>query len=294
MPGRARLLAPGAVAIGPGGRVFTADLLRYGIVALGPDGRSLGVLGGHGAGDGGFQIPTGVAVDGRGRVFATDAINADVQEFVPAHGGYRFARRFADWKAGNRTRSRVAPPALVVYSATGRVYVGDAHWGIVSFSESGRHLHAWSPGDRYVVHGLSIGPDGDVYATFAARYGVPGAQQSYRLSPSLASRRSLGFADPAGAPYLAVDGAGDFYASSQAPGRDGHEVRAGGRGLSGALVLPHPGRVPVRPRARRAHRVFVPSFANSPKPRGWISVYAPVDPPARASRYRRTAALRGG
>ena len=76
---------PTNVALGPGGERYVAD--GYGnarVHVFAPDGRLLASWGEPGSGPGQFQVPHGIAVDGRGRVLVADRENSRVQLFSPA------------------------------------------------------------------------------------------------------------------------------------------------------------------------------------------------------------------
>ncbi len=290
--GRAALIAPGALALGPRGTLFVADLRRYGVVVLSSTGRSLGVLGTRGSARAQFRMPSGVAVDGLGRVFVTDSVNANVQEFTPTRGGYRFERSFGSWRAGGSTRRLARPVAVTVLR--GRVYVGDARYGIVAFTANGAFRGSWSPGSQFVVKGVSPGPGGRLYATFGNRSGAPFPQRTYRLSANLRSRTNVGFADYAGTPYLAVDPAGNFFSLAGAPVATVIKFEPQPGGFQELSFITTPSGLHYGLAVDAADRVFLPSFASAPRPRGAIYVYAPVNPRDPMSDYRLTRVIRGG
>jgi DNA-binding beta-propeller fold protein YncE len=83
--GSGKLGLPRGIVVDAGGRVFIVDTSGQGVAvyqAPSPDQSRLdffGLIGTEGAGDGQFEFPNGVAVDGRGRVYVTDTVNDRVQ-----------------------------------------------------------------------------------------------------------------------------------------------------------------------------------------------------------------------
>jgi hypothetical protein len=290
--GHAALIAPSALALGPRGTVFVADLRRDGVVVLSSTGRSLGVLGTRGSARAQFRMPSGVAADGFGRVFVTDSVNATVQEFAPTRGGYRFERSFGSWRAGGSTRRLARPVAVTVFG--GGVYVGDARYGIVVFTANGAFKGSWSPGSQFVVKSVSPGPGGWLYATFGNRSGAPFPQRTYRLSANLRSRTNVGFADYSGTPYLAVDQAGNFFSLAGARVATVIKFEPQPGGFQELSFFTAPSGLHYGLAVDASDRVFLPSFASSPRTRGAIYVHAPVNRRDPMSDYRLTRVIRGG
>jgi DNA-binding beta-propeller fold protein YncE len=83
--GEGNLGLPRGMTIDGEGRVYVADATGQGVFVYGtwvPGERSLaflGSFGGEGVGNGAFLYPNGITVDGRGRVYVTDAGNDRVQ-----------------------------------------------------------------------------------------------------------------------------------------------------------------------------------------------------------------------
>jgi DNA-binding beta-propeller fold protein YncE len=73
------------VAVDGGGKVYVGDATGQGMfVFRAPTDESrrldfIGFAGGEGVGDGQFEYPNGVAVDGRGRVYVADTVNDRIQ-----------------------------------------------------------------------------------------------------------------------------------------------------------------------------------------------------------------------
>lgn len=82
--GQGNLGLPRGVAV-TGDRVYVADVTGQGVYTYRPVNdqeprpQYVGFYGGLGVGDGQFQFPNGIAVDGRGRVYVTDSVNDRVQ-----------------------------------------------------------------------------------------------------------------------------------------------------------------------------------------------------------------------
>ena len=82
--GEGNLGLPRGIAIS-GSRVYVADVTGQGVFTYRPvsaqDERPsfVGFYGGQGVGEGQFQLPNGIAVDGRGRVYVTDSFNDRIQ-----------------------------------------------------------------------------------------------------------------------------------------------------------------------------------------------------------------------
>jgi hypothetical protein len=291
LSGHGRLMAPGALAPASGSKVFVADLLRYRIIELGSKGQTIGGLGSRGTGRGQFEVPTGVGVGPGGRVFASDAVNDDVQEFVPTASGFKLGTTIRSWKASGTTRAFEAPLALAVNSTSGTVYVGDPRWGIVAFSAAGKFIRSWSPGSGYIIHGLSVSPSGDLYATFGSN---SAKQATFKLSANLSSHTNTGFADPAGAPYLSVDQAGYLYALSPQAPASVTKYQATSGGFSELTFFKVPVGFQYGFALDGSDRVYVPTFGNTPHPQGTVSVYAAKTPSDPSSAFSRVAVLKGG
>jgi outer membrane protein assembly factor BamB len=286
-----RLMAPGALAPASGGKLFVADLLRYRVLELGSKGQTIGALGSRGTGRGQFELPSGVGVGPGGRVFASDAVNDDVQEFVPSGSGFKLGITLNGWKTSGTTRRFAAPLALAVNSTSGDVYVGDARWGIVAFSATGKFIRSWSPGSGLVIHGLSVAPDGQVYATFGSS---SAKQATYELNASLSSHVNTGFTDAAGAPFLEVDRSGDLYSLSPQSPASVTKYQPVSGGFNELAFFSTPVGFQYGFALDSSDRIYVPSFGNTPHPRGSVSVYAATDPSDPSSAFRRVAQFHGG
>lgn len=63
------------------GIIYVTDTLAHAVIRYSPDGKRLDSIGGNGAGDGKFNFPTHLWVDGEGRLYVTDAMNFRIQIF---------------------------------------------------------------------------------------------------------------------------------------------------------------------------------------------------------------------
>jgi tripartite motif-containing protein 71 len=102
-----------------------------------------------GTGNGQFQLPVGVAVDGQGNVFVVESAGHRVQKFT-RDGGF-----IAAWHA--------AWPAAVAVDGAGDVYVSESQAdSIIKFTNDGVLLAQWGRPGWYCT-GLAVDRDGYVY-----------------------------------------------------------------------------------------------------------------------------------
>ena len=145
---------PTKVAVTPDGSFYVSDGYRNSrVVKFAPDGRYLFQWGSKGSGPGQFDVPHGISLDARGRVYVADRTNARVQVF-DGDGHY-----VSEWKGGELGR-----PFDVALAADGTAFVAD-----------GGDMRN-DPPDRSAV--VVVGPDGSV----AGRFGTFGVYdgQLYR------------------------------------------------------------------------------------------------------------------
>ncbi|HET6230411.1 MAG TPA: peptidyl-alpha-hydroxyglycine alpha-amidating lyase family protein [Longimicrobiaceae bacterium] len=149
---------PTDVAVAPNGDIYVAD--GYGnsrVVKLDRDGRFLLAWGTKGTGPGEFNVPHSVVIDASGRVIVADRENGRIQVF-DADG-----RFLAQWGG-------VGKPAWLDLSPDGRrLFVADgANGRVLEMDLQGRVLGAFgrtgkASGQMDLVHGLAVGPHGEVY-----------------------------------------------------------------------------------------------------------------------------------
>ncbi len=134
-------------------RLFVADSAAHEVRVFSKEGKALAVIGARGSGDGEFNFPTHVALDGAGDLYVTDALNFRVQIF---HADGSFAGQFG--RHGDTSGDFAAPKGVTVDSA-GHVYVADALFDAVQiFDRKGRYLLTF--GERGVESGSFWLPGG--------------------------------------------------------------------------------------------------------------------------------------
>jgi DNA-binding beta-propeller fold protein YncE len=116
--------------------------------------------GGKGAGNGQFDSPTGIAVDGNGNVLVADTGNRRVEKFEPT-GTFLSTLRS---KAGSR--GQLSAPNRIAVDKAGNIYVADAgNHRLLKLAADGTLLAEWKgpePG-FYGPRGIAISPDGSIF-----------------------------------------------------------------------------------------------------------------------------------
>jgi peptidylamidoglycolate lyase len=158
---------PTKVAVSADGSFYVSDGYRNArVVKFAPDGRFLLQWGSKGNGPGQFDLPHGIAVDARGRVYVADRNNARVQVF---EGGGRY---LAEWKGAAFGR-----PFDVAVGADGMVVMADGgdvpreppdRSAVVVARPDGTVVERFGrfgvyDGELYRAHALAVAPDGSVY-----------------------------------------------------------------------------------------------------------------------------------
>lgn len=102
-----------------------------------------------------------VAADGLGNILVLGVFSSSVFQF-DSDGNYRnmFGSRGTE-------PGQLSAPSDIVVDGRGRVYVSDMG-GIVVFDSSGRFLGLLDPGSQGYVHGMDIGPDGNLFVVTGA------------------------------------------------------------------------------------------------------------------------------
>jgi DNA-binding beta-propeller fold protein YncE len=115
--------------------LLVVDSQLHQVVIFGLRGEFISKFGKRGAGDGEFNFPTHIAVDGRHQIFVTDSLNNRVQIFT---SDGRFVRAFGSAGDGPGHFSR---PKGVAVDSRGHVYVVDAVFcNVQIFDDQGRLL----------------------------------------------------------------------------------------------------------------------------------------------------------
>ena len=128
------------------------------IVEFTNDGHYVRQFGTAGNGDGQFQLPHGVTVDSKGRIYVADRANSRVQVFD--HDG-KFLAKWTD----------VGQPWDVYYVASeDAIYMCDGNWDrILKLNTDGKVLgelshYGKAPGEVDFPHAIAVSPDGkDIY-----------------------------------------------------------------------------------------------------------------------------------
>lgn len=157
------LQQPTGIAFDPGtNRLFIAETAAHRVSVFDQAGKLVERIGSRGTGDGEFNFPTYLWLDG-GRLIVADSLNFRVQFFDERH---RFAGSAGT--LGSAPGSLPRPKGVAVDSA-GHVYVVDAllH-GLQVFGRDGALLLALGaqgeePGEFWLPNGLWIAPDDTIY-----------------------------------------------------------------------------------------------------------------------------------
>jgi DNA-binding beta-propeller fold protein YncE len=211
-PMPARFDQPSVIATGPHGIVYVvAGAAHDTIEGLSRSGRLLSMWRPRVPGRSTTYDLTGAAVDARGHVFLTDALNQRVVQLSAA------GRELSRWGAANGSGQLVAPNGVAL-DARSRAYVADASSNQVDvFSPAGIPLAHWGyygtgSGQFDDPRAVAVDPEGNVYIADT------GNGRIQKLSPvgrPLAAWGADGthstrrFEDVTG---LALDRAGDIYA----------------------------------------------------------------------------------
>jgi peptidylamidoglycolate lyase len=163
---RSHFDGPTDVAVGADGAIYVAD--GYGnarVVKFSPEGAYLMQWGGRGSAPGQFDVPHGIAIDGRGQVYIADRGNARIQVF---DGAGRFLREISGPGIGR--------PWAVDLGADGTLYAVDggdqdpAHprSGLLALTPEGEVLARWSgygyaAGSLVWPHDLAVSSRSEVF-----------------------------------------------------------------------------------------------------------------------------------
>lgn len=178
-PGEFRL--PGGLAFGSDGALYVADSGNARIQQFAPTGELLRAWGSLGSGPGQFGggSPSGsrfagpqfLAVDRRGRVYATDTATFRVQRFSPIG---IFEIQWANASGGpggfGPSSAQISGPIAIGVDHQDRVWVGAANHRVQQFTAEGHFLQALgsgrpddAPGHFHVPHGIAFDSSGDLY-----------------------------------------------------------------------------------------------------------------------------------
>lgn len=163
---------PTDIAVLPDGSFYVSDGYKNTRVAkFTADGRFEFEWGGKGDAPGQFNLPHGIAVDARGRVFVCDRTNSRLQVFDPQ------GKFLAQWKGPH-----IGRPYGVDIGPEGHIYIVDggdpssepAERGkVVELDADGRVVDSFGapgkgPGQFQMGHDIAVAPDGAVYVAEGA------------------------------------------------------------------------------------------------------------------------------
>jgi hypothetical protein len=143
---------PNAVAIAPNGDVFVSDgYVNSRVVEFTKDGKFIKIIGGtKGNGPGQLQLPHGVAIDSKGRLFVSDSDNKRISVFD------KDGKFIENWAAPCRGN--------IVITSDDTVYASDVNAGAVAILKDGKILDVIHVEGR--PHGMAVDPTTlDVYTS---------------------------------------------------------------------------------------------------------------------------------
>ncbi|MFH0813304.1 MAG: C13 family peptidase [Pseudomonadota bacterium] len=158
-----------AIAVDGRGFVYLADAgadawNHHCIQKFTSDGQFVTKWGSYGSGDGEFNVPSGIAVDGSGFVYVAESGNCRIQKFTPD------GQFVAKWGSEGSGDGEFYVPHGIAVDGSGFVYVTDTYnYRIQKFTSDGRFVAKWgSWKDREVgefddVSGIAVDGSGFVY-----------------------------------------------------------------------------------------------------------------------------------
>jgi DNA-binding beta-propeller fold protein YncE len=153
----------GDLAFGPDGNLYVLDPYNSRIQVLSPDGTYLRAWGEEGAGEGQFNLPTGIGIDTAGRVYVTELANKRLQVF-DSEGQF-----LATWDGSEADGGPVQTPVDVAVDAAGIVSVTDFFKNrILRFDAAGAAIDTvggelGQPGRLSEPGGIAVDPQGTLY-----------------------------------------------------------------------------------------------------------------------------------
>ncbi len=157
---------PTDVAVAADGAVYVTD--GYGnarVVKFSPEGAYLMAWGGRGAGPGQFNLPHGIAIDARGRLYVADRGNARIQVF---DGAGRFLRQIAGSEIGRPWAVDLGPDGTLYALDGGDQDAARPRSGLLALTPEGEVLARWSgygtePGSLVWPHDLAVSSRSEVF-----------------------------------------------------------------------------------------------------------------------------------
>lgn len=183
---------PGGMAIAPNGRLYVADQTNHRIQVLDLDGQFLAAWGKHGNKPGEFGGNTNVksraggpdfiALDKRGNVYTTEAMDGRVQKFT-SDGAYLSS--FGDLQDRPGSFGREFKPVPSMHGPVGiccdrhdRLWISSAGGRIQQFASDGQFLRGFGeeqgtePGQFLAPHGLAVDSKGHLYVVDAYNHRI--------------------------------------------------------------------------------------------------------------------------
>jgi tripartite motif-containing protein 71 len=168
--GGAQLNGAGSVAVAAStGDLYVADTNHNRILVYSPEGKLLarfgagGGDGSSGSGQGAFDHPAAIAVDGAGDSYVADTNNNRIVKLSPA------GAVLAEWGSRGNGDGRFHSPTGTALDAAGNVYVLDSENNRVEvFDSNGHFLEKWGergigPGEFSQPSAIAVDCSGDVY-----------------------------------------------------------------------------------------------------------------------------------
>lgn len=142
-----------------GGAVYCADNRNDRILVFRKGAATPESWGRRGDAPGDFHAPFRVVIDGAGRVFVTDVLNARVQWFSA------FGQHLGVLKKFGAGEGRILRPTGIALESRGRIWIGDSYTGFVQlFEESGTFVRSVGPPESKLSFGdpagLAVSPSG--------------------------------------------------------------------------------------------------------------------------------------
>jgi DNA-binding beta-propeller fold protein YncE len=120
--------------------------------------------GGKGSGNGEFDCPTGIAVDGTGNILVADTMNGRIEKFSSAGS---FLSVIGTKGTGH---GQLGEPSGIAIDGAGNIYVAEIarNHRVQKLAPNGTFIAEWTPG-LYGPRRIAIGPDGSVYVVDSGR-----------------------------------------------------------------------------------------------------------------------------
>jgi DNA-binding beta-propeller fold protein YncE len=149
---------PSDLAIAPNGTILVAVQGAHQILTLSPQGKTLSIWTKAGTQPATFGQLYGIALDGAGNVYVTDAMNGVVDKLDP--GGQPLAQFSTD------TALAHSFPTLLAVGPAGDLYVSShGAEAVLRLSTAGALIGLIGKGEFGDPYGIALGPNGNLYVT---------------------------------------------------------------------------------------------------------------------------------